>query len=72
MQTTGGSGYVSPRLRYTPKTMEALELGVGLNFFYGESEEVLDEYSTYSAIIGSYQKYSHLFVTVKYLFGFGM
>ncbi len=71
-QTTGGSGYISPRLRYSPRTAESLEFGLGFNIFFGESEDVVDEYSTYSAIMGSYQKYSHLFLTGKYLFGFGL
>ena len=73
IQTTGGSGYVSPRVRYTPRMLESLELGVGVNVFFGDSEEIIpDEISTYSAIMGSFQKYSHVFLTGKYLFGLGL
>ena len=72
LQTTGGSGYLSPRLRYTPQTFNSLELGLGLNVFFGDSEEVTDQYNTYTAILGSYKNYTHVFVTAKYLFGFGL
>jgi hypothetical protein len=72
LQTTGGSGYVSPRLRYTPRALESVELGMGINWFFGESEEIADQLNTYTAIMGSFKNYSHIFLTGRYLFGFGL
>jgi hypothetical protein len=72
LQTTGGSGYLSPRLRYVPRALDSVELGLGINYFFGESEQVFDQYSTYTTILGSYKNYSHIFVTGKYLFGIGL
>ena len=68
--TTGGSVYMTPRLRFVPMFAQSLELGLGFNFYFGESEELSDDLSTYSGVMGSYQKYSNVFLTGKYLFGF--
>lgn len=67
--TNSDAMYFSPRLSYVPTYKQDLQLTVGANVFTGDSEEVIDGFSTYSSTLGSYQNYSSVFASAKLLFG---
>jgi len=70
IETGSGSMYFSPRLKYTPQYLDFLEFSGGLNLFIGSREEVDNFYVQYSSLLGSYNKYSHVFFTGKVRFDF--
>ncbi len=63
------AAYISPRLSYVPAYSQDLQVTVGANVFTGDSEEVIDQFNTYSSVLGSYQKYTNVFASAKLLFG---
>jgi hypothetical protein len=68
IETNSSSFYVTPRLKYVPTYWDFLEFGVGANLFFGKREVDNGFFVTYSSILGSYKKYSNIFVTAKALF----
>ncbi|MCP4634042.1 MAG: peptidoglycan-binding protein [candidate division Zixibacteria bacterium] len=64
----GSAVFLTPKAKFVPTYMQFLEITAGANLFLSGGAEQVGYFKSYDSILGSYQKYSHAFGTVKFIF----